>query len=65
MAPQLLTAQQILDTIAQQLRLDGPELVRRLLQVFSIPPAQGCSEVSVPIERRAISSAAVSNETSV
>jgi small-conductance mechanosensitive channel len=35
-APQLLTVQQILDTIAQQLRLDGPELVRRLLQVFAI-----------------------------
>jgi small-conductance mechanosensitive channel len=35
-APHLLTVQQILDTIAQQLRLDGPELVRRLLQVFAI-----------------------------
>jgi small conductance mechanosensitive channel len=35
-ASDLLTVQQVLDTIAQHLRLDGPELLRRLVQVFAI-----------------------------
>jgi moderate conductance mechanosensitive channel len=35
-APHLLTVQQVLDTLARQLRLDGPELMRRLVQVFAI-----------------------------
>ena len=36
MAPDLLTVQQVLDTIARHLRIDAPELVRRLVQVFAI-----------------------------
>jgi small conductance mechanosensitive channel len=35
-ASDLLTVQQVLDAIAQHLRLDGPELLRRLVQVFAI-----------------------------